>query len=69
MAGDLIASRFLTLSEKLRLIVLANLPIARKAVVGKKNTGHKWPVIGKMLLHSAMTLLNAWLMRKILFQL
>lgn len=49
MAGDLIASSFLTLSEKLRLIVLANLPAVCKAV-GKQKTGCKLPVIGNMLL-------------------
>lgn len=69
MAGDLIALSFLTLSEKPRLIVLANLPTARKPVVGKQKTGCKWPVIGKMLLHSDMALPNAWVIRKILFQL
>lgn len=31
MAGDLIASSFLTLSEKLTMIVMANFPIAWKA--------------------------------------
>lgn len=49
MAGDLIAQSCLTLSEKLRLIVLANLPAVCKAA-GKQKTGCKLPVIGNMLL-------------------